>query len=164
MRFIRKQERGLEQFTNLTKKSTTQYISDLITDRLKIALVKETESQLKEPELVVKAEEPKVVTTGEELEAFYIIKSILRDQIDAERIVYRDAQSYFAILLDDNNRKTICRLQLSGNKKYIHLMDADKKGEKSEISNINGIYQFAARLIKTVENLEKSIVQGEAVN
>ena len=156
--------RVLEQFTNLTKKSTTQYISDLITDRLKIALVKETESQLKEPELVVKAEEPKVITTGEEMEAFYIIKSILRNQIDAERIVYRDAQSYFAILLDDNNRKTICRLQLSGNKKYIHLFDADKKGEKHEISNINGIYQFAARLIKTIENMEKSIAQGEAVN
>lgn len=37
----------------------------------------------------------KIYTTEEELEGFYIVKSILRDNIESERITYRDAQSYF---------------------------------------------------------------------
>ncbi len=147
----------LEQFTNLTKKSTTHYINDLITDRLKSALAKEADMQKLEKEteaLRPQVEEPKIVTTAEELEAFYIIKSILRNKIDVERIAYRDAQSYFSILLDDNNRKPICRMQLSGVKKYIFLFDEDRKGNKKEITGIDAIFGLADNLIKTVENLE----------
>ena len=107
----------LEQFTNLTKKSIQQHISDLITERLKTALTKEDEA-IKEQESIqnetIKIDENKVVTTEEELEGFLIVKTILRQKINANRITHRDAQSYFAILLDDNNRKTICRLYLTG--------------------------------------------------
>ena len=113
----------LEQFTNLTKKSIQQHISDLITERLKTALNKEDEETKKQEAIQAieqaKLEEVKVVTTAEELEGFMIVKTILRQKINAIRVSYRDAQSYFAILLDDNNRKTICRLYLNGTKKYI---------------------------------------------
>ena len=126
----------LEQFTNLTKKSIQQYISDLITERLKTALTKEDETaknseNIDNPQTI--EDESKVVTTEEEMEAFLIVKTILRQQIPASRIAYRDAQSYFAILLDDNNRKTICRLYLNGNKKFIGLFDEQKKENKVEI-------------------------------
>jgi predicted type IV restriction endonuclease len=112
----------LEQFTNLTKKSIQQHISDIITERLKTALTKEDEVA-KEQEIVAVTEqtkdENKVVTTVEEMEGFLIVKTILRQKINANRVTFRDAQSYFAILLDDNNRKTICRLYLNGTKKTI---------------------------------------------
>jgi hypothetical protein len=108
----------LEQFTNLTKKSIQQHISDLITERLKTALTKEDEETKKQEAVQAleqaKLDEVKVVTTEEELEGFMIVKTILRQKISATRITHRDAQSYFAILLDDNNRKTICRLYLNG--------------------------------------------------
>lgn len=72
----------LEQFTNLTKKSIQQHISDLITDRLKTALTKEDEETKKQEaiqaEQKAKGEEVKVVTTVEELEGFMIVKTILR--------------------------------------------------------------------------------------
>lgn len=157
--------RVLEQFTNLTKKSTAQYISDLITDRLKTALKKETEVKSETDALPVPAEaEPKIVTTGEELEAFYIIKAILRNKVDAERINYRDAQSYFAVLLDDNNRRTICRLQLTDNKKFIYLFDTDRKGVRIELTDIDEIYGYSERLLNTVENLERSNLSNEQMN
>lgn len=99
--------RVLEQFTNLTAKSIQQHISDLITVRLKTALRKEDEKIKKQEALHAeksKSEEKNVVTIQNELEGFLFANPILRRRIDANRIFYRDAQSYFAILLDDNNR------------------------------------------------------------
>jgi predicted type IV restriction endonuclease len=150
----------LEQFTNLTKKSIQQYISDLITERLKTALTKEDE-ETKESIGNIDTEQPdldnsKVETTDEELEGFLIVKTILRQQITSTRVTFRDAQSYFAILLDDNNRKTICRLYLNGNKKFIGVFDEQKKETKIETTNLDDIFKHSEILNKTVENYEKS--------
>jgi hypothetical protein len=149
----------LEQFTNLTKKSIQQHISELITERLKTALTKEDE-KTKEQEAIqaerAKAEENKVVTTEEELEGFMIVKTILRQKINATRVTYRDAQSYFAILLDDNNRKTICRLYLNGSKKYFVTLDEQKKEVKNKITSLDHIFNYSETLLKIVESFDKS--------
>lgn len=149
----------LEQFTNLTKKSVQQYISDLITERLKTALTKEDEAT-KEQDGKIEANpnketDNKVETTEEEIEGFLIVKSILRQKTDIKRITYRDAQSYFAILLDDNNRKTICRLYLNGNKKYLVVLDLNKKEVKNEIKSLDDIYTFSDQLLEIVDNYDK---------
>lgn len=150
----------LEQFTNLTKKSIQQNINDLITERLKTALDKENEVH-KEQEAIEaaaaksKAEESKVNTTDEELEAFMIVKTILRQKISANRVTHRDAQSYFAILLDDNNRKTICRLYL-GQKMFIGTFDEQKKETKNELSTLDDIFNYSELLISTVATYDKS--------
>lgn len=148
----------LEQFTNLTKKSIQQHISDLITERLKTALTKEDE-KIKEQEAVQleqTAEESKVVTTEEELEGFLIVKTILRQKINSTRVTHRDAQSYFAILLDDNNRKTICRLYFNGSKKYIATLDEQKKEIKNEITTLDDIFKYSEILLKTIDAYDKS--------
>lgn len=150
----------LEQFTALTKKSIAQNITDLITDRLKTALSKEDEAAKMQADKQSEIEqqsstEIKIQTTQEELEAFMIVKSILRQSIKLNRITYRDAQSYFAILLDDNNRKAICRLYL-GSKKYIGLLDDQKKETKKEISSLDDIFLYSNDLLSTVQNYDKS--------
>jgi len=155
-------QKVLDQFTNLTKKSIQQHISDLITDRLKTALVKEDEVA-KEQDIVAvatdeisKEEANKIVTTEEELEGFMIVKTILRQKVPVSRISYRDAQSYFAILLDDNNRKTICRLYLGTGKKYIATLDEAKKEVKVEITSLDDIFNHSATLFNIVETYDKS--------
>lgn len=149
----------LEQFTNLTKKSVQQYISDLITERLKSALTIEKEAD-KEANAIVSVEssneqESKVITTEEELECYMIIKAILRNKLPVNRIFYRDAQSYFTIILDDNNRKPICRVYLNGSKKYLGLFDEQKKESKNEISNLDDIYMYSDQLLNTAEGYLK---------
>lgn len=144
----------LELFTNLVKKSVQQYISDLITDRLKVALIKEDESA-KEQE-VAQVISPidndnKIVTTEEEIEGFMIVKSIIRQKVDLKRITYRDAQSYFTILFDDNNRKPICRLYFNGVKKYFVVLDDNKKEVKSEIKSLDDIYNHSETLLQIVD-------------
>ena len=96
--------------------------------------------------------ENNIITTDEEIEGFFIVKSILREIIDHKRITHRDAQSYFAILLDDNNRKTICRLYL-GNKKYLVILDENKKEIKHEISELDEIYSHSEKLTGAVSRL-----------
>lgn len=149
----------LEQFTILTKKSVQQYTSDLITDRLKSALTIEKEAD-KEANATAPTEssvepESKIVTTEEELEGYMIVKSIVRQKILASRLHYRDAQSYFSIIVDDNNRKPICRLYFNTEKKYIGILDEAKKETRNELTNLDDIYKFSDALIKTVEGYEK---------
>ncbi|MBS1686926.1 MAG: type I restriction enzyme HsdR N-terminal domain-containing protein [Bacteroidetes bacterium] len=147
----------LDQFTALLKKTSSLYITDLITERLKTALTKESEAteEAAAEEKQAAAAEEKVITTQEELEAFMIVKTILRQKIPVARVAYRDAQSYFAILLDDNNRKTICRLYLNGSKKYIGTFDENKKETKIEVTSLDDIFQHSGQLLTTVENHDK---------
>lgn len=135
----------LEQFTDLVKRSISTYINDLISDRLNVALKTEEKKDMKEVEETHSTveEESKIVTTEEEIESFLIVKSILRPVVDIQRVAYRDTQSYFGILLDDNNRKPICRLYLnSQNKKYLATFDKDKKETKHEILSLDDIYKY----------------------
>jgi hypothetical protein len=147
----------LEQFTELTKKSIQQHISDLITERLKTALSKEDE---KNSEVNISTEKnlediSKVNTTEEELEGFMIVKTILRQKTSVNRVTFRDAQSYFAVFLDDNNRKAVCRLYLNGSRKFIGTFDEVKKETKNEIRNLDEIFNYSELLLKTIESYEK---------
>ncbi len=150
----------LTDFSELVKKSINHVISDMITDRFKLAIDAEEASFTPEPVVMAEPqstaqEADKIVTTEEELEGFMIVKTICRQKIGINRIVYRDAQSYFAILLDDNNRKTICRLYLNSiSKKYISFIDADKKETRHEISSLDDIFNFSDTLLSTIERLD----------
>jgi hypothetical protein len=84
------------------------------------------------------------------MEAFFIVKSILRTVIDSSRITYRDSQSYFSVLVDDNNRKNICRLRFNRATKYIGLMDSEKNETKHVINSLDDLYSFSSQLIEVV--------------
>lgn len=87
-----------------------------------------------------------IVTTEEELEGYRIIRAILREIVEVKRVGIRDAQSYCAILLDDNNRKPLARLHFNSSKKYIGLFDEQKQEERVLIESVDDIYQHAERL------------------
>ncbi|QJW89957.1 restriction endonuclease [Spirosoma taeanense] len=154
-------QRMMEYFTNLVRKSFQHTFSDQITDRLKTALVQEeltVQPTTTDPTPAPTSQEkegPVINTTAEELEGFYIIRSILRPHVEASRIVHRDAQSYFAVLLDDNNRKTLCRLHFNGQKKYIGILDSDKRETRQEINSLDDIYKYSEQLLATLSGLIK---------
>lgn len=137
----------LEQFTLLVKKSIAGLISDTISDRLKTALKNESIVDEKEQqEEIPPTETNNIVTTEEEIEGYMIVKAILREVVDISRVIYRDAQTYFAILFDDNNRKPICRLYFNGTKHFIATFDRDKKETKNYIESLNDIYNYSSQL------------------
>ena len=137
-------EKVMTQFSEIVKISSQQFLSDLITERLKTALEKEKESEPKivEPE----AKENTTVTSEEEIEGYYIVKSLLRQDIDSSRIYYRDFQKFFSILIDDSIRNTVCRFYLTDNLKQIAFLEDNKSETKHQIDSIDDIYKFSEQL------------------
>ena len=95
-----------------------------------------------------------VVTTLEELEGYAIVKSILNGNIDLNRVTYRDNASYCNVLLDDNIRKTLCRLYFNRSQKYIAFLEGTKE-QKYPIENVNEIYKFGDTLKAKVVEIDK---------
>lgn len=141
-----------EQWTSLVQKAFQQFIADRVSARLRNALEQEDVAAGNAPEPDGDEGEedsqnkPGVETTEEELEAFRVVRAILRAVIDVERIHHRDSKSYFAILVDDNNRKPICRLHLNRSTWYLSLFDEAKAETKHQLASLESIYDFAEQL------------------
>ena len=140
----------LEMFKDYGKKAISSSINDVVNAKLKSAL-DINEKKAKEEE-IIDNDLPKIITTEEEIEGFQIIKAILREKIDGQRISYRDTQSYFGILLDNNNRKPICRLYLNNSKKYLELFNNGKNNSKKySIETLDDIFHYRSELFSTLE-------------
>ncbi len=156
-----------EQFAQLTKQAFKQLLNEQINERLKTALSNEsaaTPNSEASPAAANQSADPvaedqatkNLKTTEEEIEAFHIIRAMLRETIPVSRIAMRDVVSYCGILLDDNNRRPICRLHFNSSQKYIGLFDGSKE-ERVPIENIDEIYTFADRLKKTLIQYDASV-------
>ena len=150
-----------EQFAQFIRQAFTQVINDLINERLKSALSTVVTPAAPQAADVAAGngslpasgredgpapKQDTVVTTVEEMEAFYTIKAILRDVVATKRIVLRDVQSYAGVLLDDSNRKPICRFHFNRTQKYVGLFTAEKE-ERVPIGDVDELYKFADRLL-----------------
>ena len=152
----------IEQFAHITKRAFHQFVNDHLNERLKSALGGEVapvstldsgQSNAVQDDEDREGDE-KIVTTEEEWEAFFAVKSILYGMVDLSRVTMRDRIRYCGILLDDNNRKPICRLHFNGTKKYLGTFDADKKETRIPIDSVNDIYQYADQLKFTCQTYD----------
>jgi len=141
----------IEQFTNIVKEASTQFLNERISQTIKSALSgnqSDTVSELSnEIEDVTESHsgKPGVETTQDEIDGYNIVRAILREIVEVKRITMRDTKSYCGILLDDNNRKPICRLHFNYSQKYIGVFSG-KNEERIEIDNVEGIFQYADRI------------------
>lgn len=152
-------QRVREQFAPLAQKAIKQHLNDLVNERLKNAisprpqnLAEENQEDLDAADAVI--DDSGIDTTVEEIEGFNIVKAIVRQTVDVSRIAARDTKSYFGILLDDNNRKPICRLHFNRSQKYIGIFD-DKKAEiRQPIESLDDIFNFTDELRKTASSYD----------
>lgn len=149
------------QFLEITTKALKQFLNDSINSRLKSAIGADAKETIKldvkiEPddESLTTSEKPKIHTTDEEIEGFNIVKAILRQKVGVTRICARDTQSYFGILLDDNNRKPLCRLWFNTKQKYIGLFDEAKNETRHPIETVDDIFNFTEHLQNTLSLYE----------
>ena len=142
-----------DQFTQITKRAFEQLLSERINVRLKGAMAAElpTTSENAAPIIPHASSDAEVETTADEIEGLHIVRSILRDVVSPRRIVMRDNLSYCAILLDDNNRKPVCRLRFNNTQKLaVGIFGPDKAEERFALEEIDDLYSFADRLRATV--------------
>ncbi len=145
-----------ESFASLTLKASKQLINARVNDRLKLAIEGRSQSainvdQRPKDEVISEESNLKVETTEEELDGYLAVKSIVRSVIDVKRVVMRDTQSYCGILIDDNNRKPVCRLHFNRDNKYLGIIDENKKENRIPIETIDDIYSYADELIDSAK-------------
>ncbi len=138
-----------EQFSQITKQALQQLISDRVSDRLKAALKQEGEQG--KAGTPPPPPPPPVRTTEDELHGYYIVQAILTQLVDPARVVMRDQLSYCAVLLDDNNRRPICRLWFNGPKKYVGVFDAEKHETRVPVTDLADIFRLRDQLVETVQ-------------
>ncbi len=152
-----KTQNVIEKFRSIVKKTLAQFINEQINDRLKSALDNETPlNVISDDSFIDNTEQTasdisKIVTTEEEIESFYIIKSILRETLGSNRINYKDTESYFGILLNNNTRKWICRIQISDNRIRFILPDEDKNYITHQLESLDDLYSYKEDLVSIVE-------------
>lgn len=160
-------QRVREQFSGLVAKATQQFLTERVNDRLKAALSTSssagtsvgvhkdpapsapgaTSAQVAEADL---ERDTEIVTTLEELEGYQIVKAIACGEVKPARVTHRDAKSYFAVLLDDNNRKPIARLHFNGRQKYLGLLDEGKQETRHPIGDLDEIYAYVEPIREAV--------------
>ena len=151
----------LDEFKIYTKQAFTEIVNDMVNDRInsiksRLAEENTSSSTTEEDEQSSKEDNNGIVTTKEELEGFFIVKSILAETVPLNSVAARDTKSYFGVLLNDNNRKWICRLHFNSmTNKYLGIHLSDKEETKFAIDNIEDIYKYKAELIETVQRLSK---------
>ena len=154
-------QKVLEQFTALTKRTIGSYINDIISDRLKAAIKTDEEATATEQKTAEKTEEQPtepetnedgIVTTEEELEAFFIVKSIIRSVVTSDRITYKDTRSYFGVQIDNNVRKTVVRFYFNQQKnKRIAIISEDKSERMYKVQTLDEIYNYADELTEAAK-------------
>lgn len=145
-----------EQFTPIVTKAFNQFISERVSDRLLTALQSESigsknETESTQEEEVLEDSNNEIITTEEEIEAFRIIQAIARKTVPLERVVYRDAKTYMSVILDDNNRKPICRLWFNSSKKYLGTFDYNKSETKNPIDSLSNIYDYSDQILSAIQ-------------
>ncbi|MBC3901565.1 endonuclease [Acetobacterium malicum] len=154
-----KTQNTVDKYRPTVKKSISQYINELVNDKIQNALKSDEPIEHK---AAVPVEEPgedetvvelsNIITTDEEIECFFIIKSILHNAIGLNRIGYKDTVSYFSIIIDGKVTKWICRIFLKENTKYI-IIPNDDTNEKIILDSLDDIYTYSDRLIHRLESL-----------
>lgn len=145
----------IDEFTPIIKEAGKLYIKEQVAQRLRGALASNdidnqitVSSQTEEPERL--PDDDGIVTTQEEIDAYNIVRSILAEEVDIGRIFMRDAKSYCAVILDDNNRKPICRFHFNAKSiKRVGFFNG-KKESRIDIQGVSDLFQHREQLKATV--------------
>ena len=150
-------ERIRAEFADRTRKAFRSLINERVNEIIRRAAdFEQSDGVAVEPEADdIEDDDPEtadgegIVTTAEEIEGWDIIKAILEGTVDPDRVYMRDGKTSCAILLDDNNRRAICRFHFGKRKKAIGIVGivgAEKNSTKHVIRSLDDIYLYAEQI------------------
>ena len=145
-------QKAIDEFTPILMRGFSQYINDEINERLKSAMKGQEESRaviaeiVPDGEIEQKEEADSSPMSMEEMDAFAIVKSILWDMIDVDRLTWQHTKNYMVVLFDNNSKKRICRFWFNRSQKYITTPDNEMKPVRRDISGLNDIYKYSEQI------------------
>lgn len=135
----------VDKFKIAIKSAIAAIVRDRVNDRLTSALDRTPESE--------DVADDEIETTEDERQGYHIVCAIAAAKIDPSRLAMRDAKSYCAILLDDNNRKTVARLHFnSSSTRFLGTFSA-KEETRHRVSRPVDIYKFAGQISARIAEL-----------
>ena len=151
-----KTQNVLDRFRPLLKDSFSEFISEMMNDKIKTALsvtavpvTPPATTEATKPSSIAEPPATTALTTLEE-NAYFELKNLFSGYVSLEDITYKKTESYVAILYQNNVRKWICRLSLSGAQKLIILPDKEKKEIRRQISNIYELRNYTQYLLSVI--------------
>ena len=93
-----------------------------------------------------------IATTAQEWQAYDIVKAIVQDLVASDRVAIRDAHSYCAVLVDNNNRRPVCRFYFNGPQKRLGVFDGSRADSGAlnvrqyDIESLDDIHNYADQL------------------
>ena len=146
-----------EQLAPVLSASVAALVRDRVNERLTSALNVANPTVVDLPEGGsddMSVAEDGVVTTDDEIAGFRIVQAIAARHVDPKRIVIRDSKSYCAILLDDNNRKSLARLHFnSPTTRYVGTF-AGKAETRHPVSALTDLYKLEGEIVARLQELE----------
>ena len=144
------------RFALYTKKALNEFLAQIISDRLRDAFTaaEPNAAGSSEPD-ELDSDETGLITSPEEWQAFYMVRSILREEVNYARIHLRKHQSYSTVLLDNNRRRTICRFYFTEKRLQLGVFHKpDRQEVRVTLDGLDDLFKHSARLLKTVQALE----------
>ena len=126
----------IEKFRPILKKALDDHLNELLNEKIQFAL---TNSAPKK--------DSNTPTSTDEWNAFSMIKNILKDTIDINKVSSKYTESYIAILYENNSRKWICRLILASSQKTLILPDENKREIRYPLSSIDDLQMYSESII-----------------
>lgn len=135
-------DKVIKEYAKLTKDAIDEYISERIRKKWEHAMDHDSKNE----------------TTKEELEAYYIIKTLLNDVVEPDEIFAKDSENSIGILYNSGeSQKILCRLYLNDGTKYIGLIDEIGNEMKTSINSIDDIYKYSDQIISRIKPLDKKL-------
>lgn len=147
----------VDEFRTYIKKSFAEVLSDIANDKIQAIQSNLSTTTTHEIDFETTGQEEKQLpeTTEEELDGFYIVRSIVGEVIGFQNISFKDTVNYFNILYQGKPTKWICRLYFNGKQKTIAFPDDKGAENKIPIDTIDSIYNFRQELISSAEKRQE---------
>ena len=142
-----------EKFRTAIAGSIAALIRDGVNERLETAIKQGASPEEGIPEIEAASD---IETTQVEIDGFNIIRAICAGKVEPSRVFMRDAKSYCAVLLDDNNRRTIARLHFNSDTSRHLGLFAGKDERRESIDDPVDIYRYREEILGRIDELEKT--------
>lgn len=143
-----------EQLRPAVQAALDEVIRDRIQDKLGVTFSGEKKTFPESEEtLSVSSKDEEIITTDDEISAHLIVRAIAARHVPVNRVAIRDAKSYCAILMDNNNRKPICRLYFNSiTTRHIGIFDTDKSEVRHKVTGPEDLYNFADQIESIIKS------------
>lgn len=149
----------MEHFTEVVRLAFHEFVNELMSDTLRRATEMmnsvdaapdDADSPDESEADVTESASKTIVTTAEEIQGYELVKAIVSDVVDPDRVTIWDATNYCSVRLDGNMRRAICRMHFNvPNRKGLAIFGAerDQTGRRvvtfHRIESVNDIANFA---------------------